>query len=466
MVSRTRCDGDGGGLGLRPGIALSWRRAELCGLDPGSVPREPELAAVDRHSRLMAAARPVLDELKVQLTGTRFSLLLADRDSRIVARRCGRRDVARSLDGVLAMPGNRYSEETTGTNALASAYEVGSAISVHGQEHFLERLKAFTCHGRQIRHPLTGALEGVLDVTGYVDDPSPLLGAVVGGATREIEKRLIEGVGTRQQAMLSAYQRRTGHSRRPVVVFGDDLQLLNGAASALLDGPTQVRLRELADLAGARGGGNGVLRLASGAETPFRCDTVDGAPGATLVELFDAAPCTHPVPRRHRTGDDPVAALVARARRTRGRVLICGEPGTGRTRTTRTLRAGLTVVVLEAGQLTGSTSQDLIHGFAPDGGLTVIEDLHLLGPADATALRAALDGAPAGWAAVTSVATEDLSDEQRSVAARCAETVELLPLRHRREELPRLAREVLVELDPRRPCALTPAADAKIAGAV
>jgi hypothetical protein len=48
---------------LRPGNASSWRRTGECGSDPGPTV-EPELAVViDPHSRLVHAARPVLDEL-------------------------------------------------------------------------------------------------------------------------------------------------------------------------------------------------------------------------------------------------------------------------------------------------------------------------------------------------------------------------------------------------------------------
>src|SRR5262245_42119686 len=116
------------GAVLRPEIASSWRRAELSGLTPGTALGEPDIASVDEESRLMVAARPVLDDVADRLADTRFSLLLADRDSRIVARRLGTAALAHALDTVLAIPGNRYSEETTGTNSLASAYEVRTGI--------------------------------------------------------------------------------------------------------------------------------------------------------------------------------------------------------------------------------------------------------------------------------------------------------------------------------------------------
>ena len=109
---------------LRPEIALAWRRAALSGLDPGMEVRETDVADVDQRSRLAAAAAPILDRLMDELAGTRFSVLLSDRTSRIITRRLGERSMHRALDRVLAVPGYRYLEETNGTNSLATAFEL------------------------------------------------------------------------------------------------------------------------------------------------------------------------------------------------------------------------------------------------------------------------------------------------------------------------------------------------------
>jgi sigma-54 dependent transcriptional regulator, acetoin dehydrogenase operon transcriptional activator AcoR len=74
---------------LRPEIALAWRRAALSGLDPGMEVRETDIADVDQRSRLAAATAPILDRLMDELVGTRFSVLLSDRTSRIITRRLG-----------------------------------------------------------------------------------------------------------------------------------------------------------------------------------------------------------------------------------------------------------------------------------------------------------------------------------------------------------------------------------------
>jgi sigma-54 dependent transcriptional regulator, acetoin dehydrogenase operon transcriptional activator AcoR len=130
-----------GRSGVRPEIELAWRRAQMFGLDPGMEVRGSVLSDIDRRSRLVVAAEPVLDRMAQDLVDTRFSVLLADSESIIVDRRYGQRSLTQALDRVMAVPGSQYVEAVSGTNALATAYELRRPISVTGSEHFLEALK-------------------------------------------------------------------------------------------------------------------------------------------------------------------------------------------------------------------------------------------------------------------------------------------------------------------------------------
>src|SRR5690606_38916567 len=107
---------------------------------------------------------------------------------RIVTRRYGDRALERALDDVSAVPGCRFTEETSGTNSLATPYELRRGIAVHGEEHFLDALKRFTCYGHPITNPATGRLEGVLDITGLVEDANPLLAPFLLQAVADIEQ--------------------------------------------------------------------------------------------------------------------------------------------------------------------------------------------------------------------------------------------------------------------------------------
>src|SRR5262245_58355311 len=207
------------GLHLRPEIAHAWQRAHVSGLDPGMQVREPEIVDINQRSRLTRAATPVLDAMVAELSDTHFSVLLADRDCAIVDRRFGQRQLGEKLDRVMAVPGMRYLEDRTGTNSLATTYELHEPIAVTGEEHFLESLKVFCCYGAPIIDPATHRLEGVLDVTGPAAEYTALLAPFVRRAAREIELRLIESARSAERQLLATFHEHARRKRHAVVVL-------------------------------------------------------------------------------------------------------------------------------------------------------------------------------------------------------------------------------------------------------
>lgn len=256
--------------GVRPEIELAWRRAQLAGLDPGVEVRGSVLSDIDRRSRLIVAAEPVLDRMAQDLVDTRFSVLLADSASVIVDRRYGQRSLTGALDRVMAVPGSHYTEAVSGSNALATAYELRQPIAVTGPEHYLEALKQFSCFGAPIVHPATRRLEGVLDVTGHVDDATELLPPFLMRAVRDIEQHLLNGARVAEQRMLAAFQAQAAHRPHPVVVLSDDVLLANSRAVDLLHASDHAKLRELAIDAPRSGSVSAVLVLDGGAAAASR----------------------------------------------------------------------------------------------------------------------------------------------------------------------------------------------------
>ena len=71
----------------RSAIELSWHRSTLSGIAPAGSPiGDDQVADIDEGSHLLRAARPVLTNVAEMLLGTRYSLLLADGEGRIVHR--------------------------------------------------------------------------------------------------------------------------------------------------------------------------------------------------------------------------------------------------------------------------------------------------------------------------------------------------------------------------------------------
>jgi len=233
----------------RPVISSSWQRSARSGLTPGSSLHAVAVQEVDPDAPLLRAARPVLDELAETLTDTRLALLLADRSGCVVARRFGEAGVADVFDRRGAVVGRRLDEATSGTNAIATALAVASGVAVVGGEHYLETLRDFTCYGQPIHDPVTGALVGVLDVTGPAGLPTQTLAPLARLGARGIQRRLLAGAGDGRAEILAAFHAASGRRDAPVAVvglgqpFGDDVVLTNGLAAALLAGPDHALLR-------------------------------------------------------------------------------------------------------------------------------------------------------------------------------------------------------------------------------
>ncbi|KAA9149121.1 hypothetical protein FPZ12_043900 [Amycolatopsis acidicola] len=424
---------------LRPEIALSWRRAELSGLSPHSSVDTLTVADIDRRSRLVVAAEPVLDQATRELAGTAFSLILADRDAWIVDRRFAELGLESTMDRLGVVPGTRFTEENTGTNSIATVFELRQGLSVHGAEHFIDCFKNFACYGHPITHPVTRRLEGVLDITCPAAHANPLLGPFLRRAVSDIEQRLLEGSRAAQQRMLAVYQSAALNRLRPVLVLGDDVVLANAAATDLLDAADHAILRGLAMDApfGVRQARD--VRLTSGRVVDVAFERITGASGV-LVEL--APPDVQPIPRRVTPRPPQRDFATYRAQRTH--VLISGEPGTGRSTAARELAGESALAVLDAVDA-GHWVSTLDQLVASHAGLLVIENIALLTPEAAARVGAIMDGG-ACWVALTGPPAADLQGPAADLASRCMARRELPPLRTRREELPALVHEMLTEL--------------------
>ena len=69
--------------------------------------------------------------------------------------------------------GTLWSEPGAGTNAIGTAVALDHAVQVFGPEHFSEPVQRWTCSAAPIHDPDTGALIGVIDLTGDFSHRAP-----------------------------------------------------------------------------------------------------------------------------------------------------------------------------------------------------------------------------------------------------------------------------------------------------
>ncbi len=202
------------------------------------------------------------------------------------------------------------------------------------------------------------------------------------------------------------------------------------------------------------------VELSSGRSVSVTLRAVPGT-GGVLAELTDEA---SPRPRVPRAGERmgwirvEAAGDIAGHRGSRRPVLVCGEPGTGRSTTVATLAEGQVVRRWDTVELLRADAVDLVRQVAAESPeVVVVEDVHLLSP-PLVAQVARLLSAERVWTVLTSAPLADLAPEHAALAARCLARIELPPLRARREEIPSLVRSFVHRLYPEARVRFTPQA--------
>jgi sigma-54 dependent transcriptional regulator, acetoin dehydrogenase operon transcriptional activator AcoR len=224
---------------VRPGtvrepILASWTRSRLWDVRPDNIDLSTEPGS-DGDSLLVRAAEPVLRKITDLFATEPVSVILCDTDGVVVSRRTGDSALEQHLDRVWLAPGFSYAERFVGTNGIGTALEARGPAQVFGHEHYVDRLEELACAGSPIRHPVTGKVLGVVDLTCWQRDAGPLLVATAGTLTRRIEEMLLDQSGEREVAVLHDYLTACRRNRGPVLAVGDDLLMMNDSARDLLD---------------------------------------------------------------------------------------------------------------------------------------------------------------------------------------------------------------------------------------
>ncbi len=328
-----------------PEIGASWQRSLVYGVPQNSVPEVP-LIDYDSDSRLLRAARPVLQRLESTIMDASMSLLLTDGNACIVDRRVGLRKLTASLDGATVVPGAIYSEAVVGTNALGLAIETQHPVSVRGTDHFTEILQSLTCIAVPIMSPMDARLEGVLDITYKAGNVSPLMLPLLLEASRSIGELLAADTSRAEQLLLQEFRATTRRSSGPVVLLKADLVITNAKAAALLRPDDQALLRHHCREIRGSSPHSVELILQSGAivVATFRPVTDQAKVVGTIIDLASAntrgrGARTDPVPHFA----DSLPGLVGHSSSWRGvchtvqsqmgndvALALLGEPGVGK----------------------------------------------------------------------------------------------------------------------------------------
>ncbi|TFD54444.1 GAF domain-containing protein [Cryobacterium frigoriphilum] len=483
-------------------VAASWQRSFTAGVNAATA-QAAFHADLDMSSRLMRCARPVIARLGDEMAQMPLSIVLTDNRARILSRSETDRTIARQLDDVSLAQGFNYAEGSVGTNGIGTVLESGQPLYIVGPEHFHEQLQPFACAGSPIRDPLTGRVEGVLDITCLSEFASPLMHSLVRSATHDIEHNLLADRSLRQQALFDTFVRVDARSRGAVMAVGGTMVMGNAAAQNLFDMTEQRTIHEHARylMLGAGTAADHIelstgrrvylhgKRVVVGSDVAGIVLSVDivaeavapvaaqgAAPSGWVQDPAPAGPAGAPgTPQRgpsllgKRAVEGVSRALVAGTA-----LLVVGEAGCGKLslvseRYRLEVPEGRSVVVRCAGpdraNLTDARARLAPARFGEARGtvlviFTNIDRLDAVGVLELEAffVELAASGSPVAMAATVSQDSVNADLPFQQLLAHFGQAVTVAPLRHRVEELPELVAGLLQALPPRRGATLSPAA--------
>ena len=464
---------------VRQPISYSWQRSKSLKVRPDQLDlpfvREPNL-----DCPLVAAAEPVLRQLADGLVDEPVSVILTSADGVILTRITASRRLDRTLDAVQLIPGYSYSEEFAGTNGIGTTLETRQPTLVTGAEHYADCLGQLACAGVPITHPMSGALVGALDLTGWVEDGGPLLATLAKSATAQIEGRLLAQASADQTALLNAYLKACRRSPQTgVLALGDDVVLVNRKLRVALDAQDQGALLEHAvDLSGAPATQRQIVALPSG-QTARLSSVEDFGLGARrqmalfYVHLLEIPTSGSPALESIRvlpgiTGTSASwrrsCQQIARCAREQQWVTVSGETGSGRGSALKAVaieHIPIRTRIFTVAELAGDSAalSALEQELGQERFSVILRDIDLLGESQQRIVADLIQGREhAGWIGATIGGTDHNTDLDTLILPHFSHTVTMPALRHRIDDLHSLVPHLLRQLGRGADLSLSPAA--------
>jgi sigma-54 dependent transcriptional regulator, acetoin dehydrogenase operon transcriptional activator AcoR len=437
---------------VRPVVYESWRRSKLQGLEPDAV-APGYYPDVELDSYLTRIVAPLVEKRRAALEQAMCALSLTDQEGRLLRRWVPDSAFALRLDALDVVPGFSVAESHVGTTSAISLLS-GRPVIVRGPEHFSEVFHSLTCAGAPIVHPVTRRTVGSLDLTCRLADTSPVVLSWVMELASEIQDALHHASTRRERLLLDSYLAHNRDSRHPLVTLDQHTIITNAAAARLVAGIDQALLWEHAARAmGDRPGPARPVTLADGTRVSVETHPVSDGPdivGAVLKIKPEAVRVPSRLGARAAAGLPGLVgrsarwtALCAQAARTgrADRVLLVGEPGSGRCAVAVALAPKGPVRIADAAEIGVSGAERWLRDVeteldGPDETL-VLRHVDRLDPDLAQATDAAVRRRPSRRRVFATSEIGPIAPGPRNpLLDTFVELLEVPPLRDRMEDLP------------------------------
>jgi transcriptional regulator of acetoin/glycerol metabolism len=193
---------DPGGAGVRSVIELSWSRMAAAGLRPDALhPRRalaPDELEEVREDSLLSRCMPALRHCLGSFAyDAEHVMVVCDAAGRVLWVE-GHDSVRRRAEGITFTEGMLWTEDSAGTNAIGTALAIDHPVQIFSAEHFLAEQHPWWCSAAPIHNPATGALLGIVDLSGPMRTAHPHSLALVMAAAGMAEAALAADYAQRE----------------------------------------------------------------------------------------------------------------------------------------------------------------------------------------------------------------------------------------------------------------------------
>jgi hypothetical protein len=181
-------------------LLASWQRSEEYGVSAEVVDPMWAGSAVT-ESLFFECGQEVLTGLYRTLANEPVSLMLTDASGFLLNRLSGDTSLLRALDKVHLAPGFAFSEREAGTNGMGLALADRIPSLVRAEEHYSASLRSYTCAAVPVFDPVSGSLEGSVNITTWSrSSPQMLLALAESAAGNTAALMLARSQGRKEKA--------------------------------------------------------------------------------------------------------------------------------------------------------------------------------------------------------------------------------------------------------------------------
>ena len=193
----------GQNAGVRDVVADSWLRSVAAGIKVDA--SEPPITLDRGELRQYRAEHPLAQIFPLLRDVLGQAAQECDAVMAVAAERgqllwvSGAASLIRRAESISFVEGAQWDETHAGTNAPGTALRLDAPVTIRAAEHFVRTVQPWSCAAAPIHDLATGAILGVVDVTGGDDIGSPQTSAMVRAAARMAEAELARIAAVRQQ---------------------------------------------------------------------------------------------------------------------------------------------------------------------------------------------------------------------------------------------------------------------------